>query len=1620
MDKVKAWFRQLTGGSRRKFNGGATQKSTSGSSSDFFDFGTKQRRKNTLWIVGGATLAVAFAIVVVITLLRPTPTVRENIVIGNTTITPEHVDRNADALRDHLQRNPAIVVEDPDQQALEDLVMNAAFHHYNTTRCNVEVTPQDVLRAFGRDVHEAEAKSMLYSLLGAPGDFMRVRMENMVFRERLEECLIDEREILYLGISVAAFFAGDDQPSTEMFEEGKRKLREEYVPLLDQGMSAGEIVERVNTNRTNDSDGMVLWDINAILSGVIGCTVEVGGCLLENERAAEHTANFGHVYRMWDQATRLREVGDTSELFLSNAGMITVIRLEGRSGGGYASWDEFMEGIRERYVYTWLSMTLNRIANITHDIAYRVGTALRILPESAYASALNHDHRRSTPLTSGNCAPFTQARCDMHPLTIHMAARTVSGLPLRGWEYNPQLRNGCCATELRHGVGIPTSNTAATFVRILHNCDGPGPWPDDVFPSSMVRHPEGFEHLPLQLGTTSTTPTADQAVIVHRVAHTDPNQPVPDMVPGPMRWIHPSEPNWLNRHQSVSMIFIYPEIMDPVFQSRSSVTALCPTGVNCTRQLTQDTNTSDWDATITQRITIPDNVEGDVVVQIGFHHDMRRIDEGQAEATSDWNVAATAEGATAIQPGNPGPPSATVTLVGGDEEEVSRTNAVSVTIPAPAAGTTSNMIWRQRISYNDSSMAELIIERGAPPEEEIPCGGECDPGTPETPPPWADVFSSHVRARALINNQVREEAPIACHPGLAGHTSGSWLTGMLGCESIATETERVYARPQHNISFGWQGQLVALHSRTVENATNRINFPPFHLRYTLCGESNASSEGRDCAALTPPGTQLQINTIHPAPSPALRNEWEMRGENLAGIRPTAPGQNMMNPSLQTHQGGGHTVRNNLLGRRDIDLTISVQDAVSKRFQNCSDGPGTSDFVGGNGPLACTQNLHQYRYEFRQRHTRTLPRTAAADCGTGSCMSCSWSYACGSYPTYPCPGPGGGTCGGGTMYCSTSGTSCSQCGRYPDGGCSAGSTTQQWFGGGANHHSQSPAPVSCCSSVATNLSDGPIDRTVGGIAGGPGTYYENRYTWVKRSDSGPVESTARFGVPYNYYIVPHLNFFPSNANRIQVGGTELGWNASLRVNPRHNELVGETYATATRPDTRWAVIKFYVGPNRTSDPNAGMNLEPNAGVGANPCSFVTFDNNGANGLMNAPWGCTSTTGQGQLNLQSDTNPFNLLNGSTFNLGMESEVLADAPIGTKFCVAVAAMDRDSTHNEGFGHESAGRWAVTQPECVVIGKKPMTNVLGDGLYSDGAVEGAIFDKRPFGQSDFGSFGSWVEYEIVSAGPVRTIASGAALGIGAIGVPTANAPNNFTMVPRSVQVGSCSIATLTFRNSNCSPFSHAQPLGEMAGASNAYGLARNIRHRYTNVTNATSVSGSISLNSHQGDRMNNLRSDGALTINASTIQPGRTVIIDSTGPVTIAGNIILHDGPYTDISQIPQVLIFAPSITINENVTRIDSWLLAGLNGGTGTINTCAGITNVNQLNGNICTNHLRVNGPVMASRILLHRTYGAGMGMPASARPAEAFFLSPATYLWAWNQSELLRQAFLTYAREVAPRF
>ena len=147
--------------------------------------------------------------------------------------------------------------------------------------------------------------------------------------------------------------------------------------------------------------------------------------------------------------------------------------------------------------------------------------------------------------------------------------------------------------------------------------------------------------------------------------------------------------------------------------------------------------------------------------------------------------------------------------------------------------------------------------------------------------------------------------------------------------------------------------------------------------------------------------------------------------------------------------------------------------------------------------------------------------------------------------------------------------------------------------------------------------------------------------------------------------------------------------------------------------------------------------------------------------------------------------------------------------------------------------------------------------------------------------------------------------------------------------------------------------------------------------------------------------------------------------GNVNINSDIIIGDRTYTKIDQLPQVVIIANNINISSNVTRLDAWLIAtsrdaeSTGSADGNINTCSDFAPSQTPSDGACSSKLVVNGPVIAGKVYLNRTYGALPG-DGSIEPAEVFNLRADTYLWAYSQSEDYHQVITTYSRELAPRY
>ena len=180
-------------------------------------------------------------------------------------------------------------------------------------------------------------------------------------------------------------------------------------------------------------------------------------------------------------------------------------------------------------------------------------------------------------------------------------------------------------------------------------------------------------------------------------------------------------------------------------------------------------------------------------------------------------------------------------------------------------------------------------------------------------------------------------------------------------------------------------------------------------------------------------------------------------------------------------------------------------------------------------------------------------------------------------------------------------------------------------------------------------------------------------------------------------------------------------------------------------------------------------------------------------------------------------------------------------------------------------------------------------------------------------------------------------------------------------------------------------------------------------------SINGSVNLDSLANKGIYSSAS-GSLTITGGNIPVGKWVVINAPNTtVTISSDIKYSTGRIYSINDIPQVVIIAKEINILETVGNIDSWLVAS-----GKINTCSNYGDTNSLTINKCNKQLTINGPVMASKLYLRRTAGAGLGT-ATGDPAEVINLRADAYLWSYARAkDNGGSARTTYNSEAPTRF
>ncbi len=400
---------------------------------------------------------------------------------------------------------------------------------------------------------------------------------------------------------------------------------------------------------------------------------------------------------------------------------------------------------------------------------------------------------------------------------------------------------------------------------------------------------------------------------------------------------------------------------------------------------------------------------------------------------------------------------------------------------------------------------------------------------------------------------------------------------------------------------------------------------------------------------------------------------------------------------------------------------------------------------------------------------------------------------------------------------------------------------------------------------------------------------------------------------------------------------------------------------TSISVNWQVTRFIVPKNAT--PRSG-------GTSALTTNPVAYYNDG-----NSYSATSIATGTGTFTNSSPA------------LSIGTQTIGDYEVGTKICFGLSVEPYTETSTD---------WRHSNPFCVIVAKAPKIQVIGGDVWvgrdGDGSIDTSSIRKTVSGTAR--TYGSWGEYALIAAETISGMASGAGYSNGA------------------TTTDICEVSYLTITNAGSTTCSPSTPKG-------GYTLGGSLPDVGARFSGGSNGGGAINLQSassgiYTGNANLRLHGGGG---NAD-IASGKWIVINApTSTVTIDDDIVYDNGPFTRISQIPQVIIIANQINIDGDVTQVDAWLMA--TGADGRISTCDDYASATQLTESRCDNQLTINGPVAAKEISLYRTAGAGTGSN-TGDPAEIFNFRPDAYLWAINFNADNNRLQTVSTKELPPRF
>jgi len=470
-------------------------------------------------------------------------------------------------------------------------------------------------------------------------------------------------------------------------------------------------------------------------------------------------------------------------------------------------------------------------------------------------------------------------------------------------------------------------------------------------------------------------------------------------------------------------------------------------------------------------------------------------------------------------------------------------------------------------------------------------------------------------------------------------------------------------------------------------------------------------------------------------------------------------------------------------------------------------------------------------------------------------------------------------------------------------------------------------------------------------------------------------------PYNFKITSDTpSVISGSGSIVAFAGDVLSVNYKIGVSKENNNHKYITDPNHT-DNARYVYAVTYVLPINTSPSNPQANAATSSGIETSICNhFNAVAKSGSCTILTDTDSShpNKLTKYAASSVNPNATPSGAVTDTVFRhvydlndyfLSYTTSTItvpSNLAVGEKFCIAVAIRNYSSVSNAYY---------ITNSSCRNISKRPTAQVWGGSVITNGGVNTS--------QSSLNNkiFGSWTDFAVVAGKEIKRMTSGAATISGA-----------------SASTNLCDRNPLTISNARCNESSNQLGFSAIDART---GFDEKVLHYVTG--NTASIT----------DLPNYDASTKTHTIDSGTY------IVRTNSDITINRNIIISN-QFAARSSTPQVIIIAPNINIESNVTRIDAWLIAVDDDARGgEIDTCSDIDD-DDLSSIKCTNRLVVNGALSAATINLKRTYGGDAAEGSLAIPAEIINFSPSILFWSANGATSEANPATTYIRRLPARY